>query len=77
MVKLSKHSKVEKISDDTFKDLKAIRQVIISYGTKNLPEEVQPLIMQIRETDRTTTYKGIIAVSVKFLRISIEKLIKY
>ena len=74
MVKLSKWNKVEKISEDTFKDLEAIRKTMIDYGTKNLPSELQPTIEKLK--DKTLTYQGIIAVSTKFLRATLERLIK-
>ena len=74
MVYLSKWSKVEKISEDTFKDLEAIRKTLVNYGTKNLPTELQPTIEKLK--DKTLTYQGIIAVSTKFLRVTLEHIIK-
>ena len=66
-------TKIEKISEDTYKDLQEVRQMIVEYGTKNLPSEMQPTIALLK--DDIATYKGIIAVAVKFLRVTVEKLI--
>jgi len=64
--------RVEKITDDTYKDLQEVRQLIVEYGTKNLPSEVQPTIRLLK--DDVATYQGIIAVAVKFLKVTLEHL---
>ena len=64
-----------KVSDETHRDLQIIQKTIVHYGIKNLPCEFQPVIAEISE-EKIATYKAIVAVAVKFLRISIEKLTK-
>jgi len=66
--------RTEKISEETYKDLQEIRQIIVEYGTKNLPSELQPTIALLK--DNVATYEGLITVAVKFLKVTLEHLIQ-
>lgn len=67
-------SVVVKITEETHQDLQAIQEVIISYGTKSLPPEFQPIIASLK--DKPVTYKAIMTVAVKFLRTVIDEIQK-
>jgi len=65
--------KIAKVSEETFEDLEKIRVMLITYGTKNLSPETQQIIAGMKK-DKLLTYKGLIAASVKVLRVTLEKL---
>ena len=65
--------KIAKISEETFEDLEAIRGMLIMYGTQKLSPEAQQIIACMKK-DKLLTYKGLIAASVKVLRVTLEKL---
>jgi len=65
--------KIAKVSEETFEDLEKIRVMLITYGTKNLSPETQEIIAGMKK-DKLLTYKGLIAASVKVLRVTLEKL---
>lgn len=64
--------KIVKITDETHRDLQEIQKVIVSYGTKSLPPQFEPILASLKE-DKPSSYKVIIAVAVKFLRTIMEQ----
>ena len=64
-----------KIDSETFQDLEAIRAILINYGTQNLSSSEAKQIIAGMKADKLLTYKGLITVSVKILRVMLEKTI--
>jgi ribosomal protein L37E len=63
--------KLVKVTEETHEDLQAIQQCIIDYGIKSLPNEFDSIIESLK--DKSSTYKTIIAIAVKFLRNVVEQ----
>lgn len=57
---------VVKVTEETHKDLQTIQEIIVEYGAKSLPEEFEVVLKSLKS--KSTTYKTIIAISVKLLR---------
>lgn len=67
-------SEVVKVGKETFQDIEMVRELLVTYGTKNLSDEAQQVIAVMKK-DKLLTYKGIVAASVKVLRVLLEKMI--
>lgn len=63
--------KIVKVTDETHEDFQAIQEFMIDYGFKTLPSEFDSIIKALK--DKSSTYKTIIAIAVKFLRHVMEQ----
>lgn len=63
--------KIVKVTEETHEDLQAIQEFMLNYGIKTLPSEFDSIVKALK--DKSSTYKTIIAIAVKFLRVVLER----